>query len=169
MALKLTELARIAIEAHLKSKKLEIDRETKKEYSKKGASFVTLTKNGELRGCIGSLEAFQALWKDVIENAINAGFRDFRFHPLTNEEFSQIKIEVSVLSEPKKIAAEKINNTMGIILKHGMNTSTFLPQVWEELPDKTDFLEHLSMKAGLDKNAWKDSELWYYNVEKQKE
>jgi len=169
MALKLTELARMAIESHLKGEEFKPDEDTKKKYSKKGASFVTLTENNELRGCIGSLEAFQALWKDVIENAVNAAFKDPRFPRLTEEEFSEIKIEVSVLSESKKIVAEKINKNMGVILKHGMHTSTFLPQVWEELPDKTEFLEHLSLKAGLLKNAWKDSELFYYTVKAQKE
>jgi len=153
----------------LKGKEFIPDEDTKKKYSKKGASFVTLTKNKCLRGCVGSLEAFQELWKDVIENAVNAGFRDFRFNPLSEDEFSKIKIEVSVLSPAKKITADKITKDMGIILKKGIRTSTFLPQVWEEIPDKTEFLEHLSMKAGLPKDAWKDAELWGYTVKAQKE
>jgi len=176
MALKLTELARMVIESHLEGESFNPDEDTKKKYSKKGASFVTLTKNECLRGCIGSLEAEKELWKDVIENAINAAFKDPRFPRLKDDEFSEIRIEVSVLSEPKKIIAkharfipEKINKDMGIILKHGMNTSTFLPQVWEELPNKIEFLEHLSLKAGLPKNAWEDSELFYYTVKAEKE
>ncbi|HJX50977.1 MAG TPA: AmmeMemoRadiSam system protein A [Candidatus Nanoarchaeia archaeon] len=176
ITMKLTELARKAIEFHLKGEEFNPAKDVKKKYEKKVASFVTLTKNNELRGCIGSLEAIRELWEDVIKNAVNAGFRDPRFPALRGEELSEIKIEVSVLTEPKKIIAKsvnsklgKINSNMGIILKNGMNTSTFLPQVWEEIPDKIDFLEHLSMKAGLPKNAWKDAELWYYTVNAEEE
>jgi AmmeMemoRadiSam system protein A len=118
------------------------------------------------------LEARQELWKDVVENAVNAGFSDFRFFPLNKSELKKIKIEVSVLTEPKKLEfknekelLEKLNKSMGVILKKGFYTSTFLPQVWEELPNKIEFLEHLSLKAGLNKDAWKNAEIFYYNVE----
>ena len=131
-----------------------------------------MTENDELRGCIGGLEARQELWKDVVENAVNAGFSDFRFFHLNKSELKKIKIEVSVLTEPKKLEfknekelLEKLNKSMGVILKKGFYTSTFLPQVWEELPDKIEFLEHLSIKAGLNKDAWKNAEIFYYNVE----
>jgi AmmeMemoRadiSam system protein A len=168
----LPQIARKAIEFYFDNKKFEPDEKTKQKYREKKACFVTLTENDELRGCIGGLEARQELWKDVVENAVNAGFSDFRFFPLNKSELKKIKIEVSVLTEPKKLEfknekelLEKLNKSMGIILKKGFYTSTFLPQVWEELPDKIEFLEHLSIKAGLNKDAWKNAEIFYYNVE----
>ena len=153
MALRLTEIARKTLSSYFEKKKFDLDDKTKKSFSKKGASFVTLTKKGELRGCVGSLEPSRELWKDIQENAINAGIYDPRFPPITKEEFEGIQIEVSVLSISKIMKFEnpddllkKINNKMGIILKKGMRSATFLPQVWEELPDKKQFLEHLSMR-----------------------
>jgi len=176
MVLTLTQLARHTLEAYFQNQKFEPDEETKKKYSDKKACFVTLTKNDQLRGCVGSLIATQELWKDVQENAINAAFRDSRFPPLTKEELNKIKIEISILTAPKKLEyenekdlLEKINKDMGIILKKGFYSATFLPQVWEQLPDKIQFLEHLSLKAGLDKDAWKTADIFYYKVEIEKE
>lgn len=172
----LTQLARKTLEIHFHDKKFELDDKTKKAYCKKQACFVTLTKNGELRGCIGSLQAHQSLWKDVQDNILNAAFNDPRFFPLRNGELSKIKIEVSILSEPKKLEFKdekdllnKINNKMGLILNKGVFSSTFLPQVWEQIPDKKQFLEHLSIKAGLNKDDWKNAEFLYYSVEKEEE
>jgi AmmeMemoRadiSam system protein A len=174
--MKLTQLARETIKSKLEGKQLEVSDETKKKYSKKQACFVTLTKNANLRGCIGSLEPRQELWKDVQSNAVNAGFNDPRFPPLIKEELKDLKIEVSVLSVPEKLECrdekdllKKLNKNMGIVLKKGFNSSTFLPQVWEELSDKIEFLEHLSMKAGLSRDDWKDADFWYYTVEKEGE
>jgi AmmeMemoRadiSam system protein A len=170
------QLARKTIEEYFNGKNFVPDNKIKQEYSKKQACFVTLTKNKNLRGCIGSLQASQPLWKDVTENALNAAFRDPRFLPLNKNELKEIKIEISVLSESKKLEyaddkdlLKKINHKMGLILKKGYSSSTFLPQVWEELPDKINFLEHLSMKAGLSKDSWKTAEFWYYNIESEKE
>jgi len=172
----LTQLARKTLEFHFEGRKFEPDESTKKKFSKKQACFVTLTINKQLRGCIGSLIARQELWKDVQENSLNASFSDPRFYPLTKEELKKVKIEVSVLSIPKKLEfkdekdlLEKINNKMGIILKKDYHTATFLPQVWEQLPDKIDFLGQLSLKAGLNKDAWKNSEIEYYTVKIEKE
>ena|SRR3989344_4966924 len=176
--MKLTELARKTIEASFYGKKFEVAESVKKKYGKPGTSFVTLTekKNGDLRGCIGSLEAVQPLYADVMANALNAAFRDPRFFPLSKDELKDVKIEVSVLSEAKMLKYKdeedllgKLNHKIGIILKKGYATATFLPQVWEQLPDKIDFLEHLSLKAGLNKDAWKSAEIWYYNVKVEKE
>ena len=122
-----------------------------------GAVFVTLTINGELRGCIGSLEAYRPLFNDLTGNAGNAGFRDPRFAPLTYSEFKQTKIEVSVLTPRQtleyKDAAElkkKLRpGTDGVYLTHDGYGATFLPQVWDELPDFEDFFHHLCRKAGL--------------------
>lgn len=176
MTLKLTKLVRKTLRDYFKNKKFSPDKNTKELYKEKKACFVTLTLNGELRGCIGSLYPEQELWKDVQNNAINAAIHDFRFSRLTEEEFSKIKIEVSVLSLPKKIEAVnekdllmRINPGKGYILKKDGLSSTFLPQVWEQIPDKVQFLEQLSLKAGLNRNAWKNGELWSYSVHIEKE
>jgi len=172
----LLELARKAIESELNNEKFEVSKEIRENYSEKGASFVTLTEHTLLRGCVGSLYPIQELYKDVIENAKHAAFDDYRFPQLKKDELSRIKIEVSVLSVPKKLEfkdaeelLKKIDKKMGIVLKRGFNSATFLPQVWEELPDKTDFLENLSVKAGISKDSWKSSEIYFYRVKKIKE
>jgi AmmeMemoRadiSam system protein A len=176
MALKLTKLARRTLEEYFKGKEFTPEEHTKSIYNEKQACFVTLTINGNLRGCIGSLVPQKELWKDVQENAINAAIHDFRFPRLTGEELSKIKIEISVLSLPKKIQfiSEKdllmrINKGKGFILKKGNFSATFLPQVWEQIPDKIEFLEQLSIKAGLGRNAWKNSDIWSYTVNIEKE
>jgi len=172
----LIKLARDAILAKLENKEIKVSEKIKSQFSEKLACFVTLTINKELRGCIGSLVARQELWKDVAQNSVHAAFDDFRFMPLTKEELDKVKIEISVLSVPKKLEYEgaedllnKINPDMGIILKKDSGSATFLPQVWEQIPDKIDFLEHLSMKAGLNKDDWKTAEYEYYGVESVEE
>lgn len=172
----LLKLSRNAIESKLDNKQLKISETIKKKYSEKKASFVTLTEHGELRGCIGSLYLRQELYKDVSENAIHSAFDDPRFTTLDKNELSKIEIEVSVLSVPEKInfkneteLLKKIDRKMGLILENGYNSATFLPQVWEQISDKVDFLEELSMKAGLGKDAWKNSEIYFYRVENVKE
>jgi len=176
MALKLTKLARRTLEEYFKGKNFIPDEHTKSIYNEKQACFVTLTINGNLRGCIGSLTPQKELWKDVQENVINAAIHDFRFLRVTEEEIPKIKIEVSVLSLPKKIQAVnekdllmRINPGRGFILKKGTSSSTFLPQVWEQIPDKIEFLEQLSLKAGLNRNAWKSGEMWSYTINAEKE
>lgn len=170
----LTQLAKKTLEACFKNEKFIPDEKTKEKYKEKKACFVTLTENGELRGCIGCLEARQELWKDVQENAIHAAFHDSRFFSLNKEELDNIKIEISVLSKPKKLEFKNqeelmnnINKDMGIILKKEHHSATFLPQVWKEISEKTIFLEHLSIKAGLNKDAWRESdiEIWHYSVD----
>ena len=172
----LPQLARAAIEGQFSGKPFVPSQEDQERFSEPGASFVTLTKRGDLRGCIGSIIAHQPLFKDVCHNAISAAFEDTRFPLLKKEELALIHIEVSLLSPPKKIAYRspqdllaKVNSSMGIILQKGDFSATFLPQVWEELPAKVDFFEHLSIKAGLTKNGWKDAEVSYYTVEVEEE
>ena len=111
-----------------------------------------------------------------MENAINAAVHDFRFSKLTEEEVDKIKIEVSVLSLPKKInyvndkdLLMRVSADKGFIIRKGMNSATFLPQVWEQILDKIEFLEQLSIKAGLNRNAWKSAEIWSYTVKAEKE
>jgi len=171
-------LARAAIEAYITCREVDVPEDVKEKYGEIGACFVTLTEREDLRGCIGSLEARQALYQDVIDNAVNAGFKDYRFDPLDEEELRGIKIEVSVLSKSSKLEFDgwkdllaKIDDKMGIVLKCGGRSATFLPQVWEQIPDKEIFLEELCMKAGLDGDSWKDEdcEIEFYRVEKVSE
>jgi len=131
----------------------------------KGASFVTLTIGGELRGCIGSLVAYQPLKDDVRQNARAAAFEDPRFYPLSVEEFDKIHIEVSVLSPPEPMPFSTREEALsmlrpgvdGVILSAARRRATFLPQVWDELPDPEEFISHLLRKAGLPATFWDDS------------
>lgn len=133
----------------------------------KAGTFVTLTMGKELRGCIGSLEARESLVEGVRHNAVNAAFRDPRFPALTRKELDGVHVEVSVLSEPKPLAytdARDLLNKLrpgvdGLIIRQGFAAATFLPQVWEQLPDKESFLERLCMKAGLPSDAWRRGSL----------
>ena len=130
-------------------------------------TFVTLTKNKQLRGCIGNLLPSEPIPEGVRNNAINAAFNDHRFSPLTKEELDEIEIEISILTKPEPLSfsgakdlLSKIRpNVDGVILKKAYRSATFLPQVWEQLPDKKSFLSHLSQKAGLPKDAWKDPDI----------
>jgi AmmeMemoRadiSam system protein A len=160
---KLLKLARTAIQKYLDHGDYYTVSEPEKWMQAHLATFVTLTIDGELRGCIGHLMAVQDLYKDVIDNAVSAAFRDPRFGPLRKEELPKIKIEVSVLSPPRKLAYRntdellgKLNHRLGVILSSGIRSATFLPQVWEDLPDKKEFLAHLCLKAGLPPDEWKN-------------
>ena len=122
-----------------------------------GASFVTLEKDGDLRGCIGSIIAHRPLINDLIENTKNAAFKDSRFNPVTAEEYQQLKINVSLLSAPRKISFngeedllnQIVPNVDGIIIRDGDKQAVYLPSVWEVLSDKREFLNTLKVKAGL--------------------
>jgi len=164
----LLKLARESIESEITPKELKVDEKLKKKYSEKKACFVTLTIAGKLRGCIGSLEPRQELWKDVIENAKNAAFFDSRFLKLTLNELAKIKIEISVLSIPRKISyknPEELKKKIkgkGVVLKKDWNSATYLPLVWKELQDKNEFLNFLCKKAGLSGDVWKMEKLEVY-------
>lgn len=126
------------------------------------ASFVTLNKNHQLRGCIGSLEAYQPLVMDVASNAYSAAFRDPRFSPLVHEELAGLAIHISVLTpaEPMHFDSEASlleqlqPHVDGLILSAGPRRGTFLPSVWESLPDAREFLNQLKRKAGLPTDYW---------------
>ena len=144
----------------------------------KGATFVTLTQGGELRGCIGTLEAHRSLLEDVQANALAAALRDPRFAPLQHAELSYTRVEVSLLSASEAIAFESEQHALaqlrpevdGIIFEYGHYRSTFLPQVWEQLPDPETFMAHLKRKAGLAPNFWAAGvKLSRYTVAKWKE
>ncbi len=142
------------------------------------ACFVTLMQTGELRGCIGTLEAHRSLLEDVKNNAYAAAFRDTRFSPLTSEELDITEIEISLLSAMQPLEflnerdalAQLQPGTDGVVFEFGHYRSTFLPQVWEQLPDTSDFIAHLKNKAGLATDFWSDDvRLSRYTVSKCKE
>ncbi|WP_324780805.1 AmmeMemoRadiSam system protein B [Thiobacillus sedimenti] len=143
-----------------------------------GASFVTLTRQGELRGCIGTLEAHRPLWLDVRENALAAAFRDPRFPPLTRGELHDTRVEVSLLSPTQPIEVRSEAEALaalhphvdGVVFEYGHHRSTFLPQVWEQLPEPREFLAYLKRKAGLPQDFWAEEvRLSRYTVDKWKE
>lgn len=143
-----------------------------------GATFVTLTQHGELRGCIGSLEAHRPLLQDVKANAVAAALRDSRFLPLPTDELDITRVEVSLLSPyaPLRFTCEQDAlaqlhpNVDGVVFEYANCRSTFLPQVWEQLPDPAEFMAHLKYKAGLSPDFWADGvKLSCYTVCKWKE
>ena len=129
------------------------------------ACFVTLHIGGELRGCIGHLQAVQPLISDVADNAWAAAFQDTRFAPLSRAEFPRLEIHISILSPPQAMSFSSQQDLLtqirpgidGLILEDGFRRGTFLPSVWESLPDAVDFLSHLKLKAGLPANYWSDN------------
>ncbi|MRI33426.1 hypothetical protein EOPP23_10560 [Endozoicomonas sp. OPT23] len=126
------------------------------------ATFVTLQKSGELRGCIGSLKPQRTLAEDVVHNAFASAFSDSRFYPVKKEELADIQIEISVLSpmQAMDISSEEEllesirPNIDGLLIQSSYHSATFLPQVWEQLPDPVEFLLHLKQKAGLQSDEW---------------
>ncbi|MGA2787127.1 MAG: AmmeMemoRadiSam system protein B [Verrucomicrobiota bacterium] len=143
------------------------------------ACFVTLTENGGLRGCIGHISPQEPLYQAVVDNARNAATRDPRFLPVQPDEAGKIKIEISVLTEPKPLPFTSPEDLLaklkpgkdGVVLKLDGRGATFLPQVWEQLPDKVEFLNHLSEKAGCAPGDWRKpgTEVLTYHVEAFKE
>lgn len=130
-----------------------------------GAAFVTLNHNGQLRGCIGSLEAHRPLAEDVAENAFAAAFRDPRFPPLDATEFDDLDVHISVLGKPEPMQFSSEQDLIsqlrpyqdGLIFQEGMYRGTFLPSVWESLPEPREFLRQLKQKAGLPADYWSDT------------
>ncbi|EXI68898.1 MAG: hypothetical protein AW08_00723 [Candidatus Accumulibacter adjunctus] len=148
------------------------------ELAEPAATFVTLTRNGQLRGCIGSLEAHRPLLLDVGENALAAAFRDHRFAPLTADEFATTRVEVSLLTPPEPFPVADEADAIarlrpgvdGLVLGYRQRRATFLPQVWESLPDARQFLAQLKLKAGLPADFWHpEVTLARYGVRKWKE
>lgn len=137
------------------------------ELSEPGACFVTLEKDGRLRGCVGSLVPGRALAEDVVHNALAAAFHDSRFSALTAEELPSVDVEVSVLGRPRPLKSkaggalteQEVLDALtpgedGVILEWGPHRATFLPQVWEQLPEPHEFLSELKLKAGLPPDFW---------------
>jgi AmmeMemoRadiSam system protein A len=145
------------------------------KFLERRGTFVTLTKGKNLRGCIGHIIPQESLIEGIRENAINAAFRDPRFPPMTKEEWDRINIEISILTDPRPLSYTDTDDLLkklrpsidGVIIRKGYYQSTFLPQVWEQLPKKEEFLAHLCLKAGLGADEWKagDLEVLTYQVQ----
>ncbi len=128
-----------------------------------GACFVTLTKKGDLRGCVGSIAAIRPLMKDVQDRALAAAFQDYRFPPLLLSEINEIQIEISCLTPPTRLnyqTPEKLLKKLrphidGVILSYQGRRATFLPQVWEKLTSPELFLNRLCQKMGFDQDLWR--------------
>lgn len=172
----LLDLAKRSIEHALRAK--EILPITVADYpptlQRKGAAFVTLHLDGRLRGCIGSLEAYRPLAIDVVENAAAAAFRDHRFRPLSEEEWPRIHIHLSVLSAPVPLPFASETELLqrlrpgvdGLIIEAHGRRATYLPSVWEQLPDKAMFLRELRHKAGIpDSVSASELRAWIYTAQ----
>jgi AmmeMemoRadiSam system protein A len=143
-----------------------------------GACFVTLTRRGDLRGCVGSVRAFRELFEDVWSNARASAFYDSRFPPVGRQELAEISVEVSLLSAPEPLRFGSEEEALrllcpgydGVILEAGSCRATFLPQVWDQLPEPRDFMMHLKRKAGLHPTFWSpEVQLYRYSVHKWQE
>lgn len=178
---RLLEIAREAITCVVRNEPLKIVELG--EYSQllrdPGASFVTLTKKEKLRGCIGTLEAYQPLVLDVQEHAVAAAMEDYRFPDVSEGELHLIKIEISRLtpvqlvdySTPEDLVSKLRKNVDGVLIKDYGRRATFLPQVWEKVPDPNQFLSQLCVKMGASPDLWleKHLQVYTYQVEKFKE
>ena len=177
----LLKLAREAIVCHLRDEEPPpIDLAAlSQSLTREGTCFVTLTRHGELRGCIGSLEASRPLVEDVRQHAVAAARDDFRFPSVSLDELDDLQIEISVLSIPEPLSydgpddliAKLRPNVDGVVIERGWNRATFLPQVWEKIPDPHEFMEHLCRKAYLPGDAYREPglDVYTYQVEKFEE
>ena len=175
----LLRLAREAIESGVKGEKLyPLDEQAlPPQLREKGSSFITLTLHGELRGCIGALDAYQSLAEDVREHAVAAALKDPRFPAVRKEELNGIQIEVSRLTRPipldykdaKDLLSKLRPHVDGVILRDNATgqRGTFLPQVWEKISDPVEFLNSLCHKMGMSENVWRSRhlEVLTYEVE----
>ena len=150
-----------------------------KDLRQDGVSFVTLTIDEQLRGCIGALEAYQPLVLDVQEHAAAAASEDYRFSRVRPEEVPLLEIEISRLTPTQTLQYENWQDLIaklrpgldGVLIRDGRRRATFLPQVWEKLPDPQNFLSHLCVKMGAPENYWQTQKLdvSIYQVEEFKE
>ncbi|MHB8807353.1 MAG: AmmeMemoRadiSam system protein A, partial [Anaerolineaceae bacterium] len=177
----LLQIARESIEAAVRKASLPTIelRSLSAALQAEGASFVTLTIEGQLRGCIGTLEAYQPLAEDVREHAIAAALEDYRFSPLRESELEIVEIEVSRLTPTQTLFYQNPEDLPkllqpfkdGVVLQDGHHRATFLPQVWEQLPDPEEFLTHLCLKMGVPRSLWKEKvlQVGIYGVEEFRE
>jgi AmmeMemoRadiSam system protein B/AmmeMemoRadiSam system protein A len=168
----LLQLARQSLEASVRGRRFEGPGNVPAEIRENSGCFVTLTVGGALRGCIGYIEPIKPLYQAVVENAANAALRDPRFPTVTPDELEKISIEISVLTKPEPLFYNNADDLLkklvpgrdGVILRKGGYQSTYLPQVWEQLPDKVTFLEQLSLKGGMPRDGWKTAEVQTYRA-----
>jgi AmmeMemoRadiSam system protein A len=173
----LLNLARESAEKYLKEgKRIEInEKEVPNNLKDKKGCFVTFIEDEQLRGCIGYIIPEKPLYECVIDNAINAATKDIRFSPVNYSEMKKIKIDVSVLSVPFLLEhnnSEELLSKLkplehGVILQRGEYQSTYLPSVWNQIPDKEDFLSNLCIKGNMEAECWKDTktEVYIYEAE----
>jgi hypothetical protein len=143
-----------------------------------GATFVTLRKAGRLRGCVGTIEPYRSLVDDVRSNARAAAFSDPRFEPLSAHELGDVSIEVAELTPTEELSVATELEAMravrpgvdGVLIQSGRRRGTFLPQMWEQLPDVREFFLHLKLKAGMSPDEWPaGTRVWVYQAKKYKE
>jgi AmmeMemoRadiSam system protein A len=173
----LLEVARRTIQKELFKDQAAVqeDEVSSSSFAERRGTFVTLTINDNLRGCIGHIIPQETLLEGIKENAINAAFKDPRFNPLSKKEWDKVRIEISILTDPKPLEYSNADDllkkirtdTDGVIIKKGYYQATFLPQVWEQLPDKKEFFTHLCLKAGMDGDEWKKGKLEVYTYQVQ--
>ena len=168
---KLIAIARKALELFLQGRRIDNVEGLSEGLRRRAACFVSLHLDGELRGCIGTLEARRELWREVADKAVSAASEDWRFAPLTKEELAKARISVSVLSEMKEASASDVKPGAGLVIEKQGRSATFLPVVWEQLPDKNEFLSRLCEKAGLRPNEWKEPgmKFWVYTAQEFEE
>jgi len=156
--IELLSLARRAIESLLREKRVDVLSAESSGLARPGGVFVSLHRQGRLRGCIGRIRCADPLYRTVQEMAVAAASQDFRFHPLHPDELSDLEIEVSVLSVPEPIRPEAVEvGKHGLILSQGLSSGLLLPQVATQYGwNAQTFLEHTSEKANLGPHAWKD-------------
>ncbi|MFA7382840.1 MAG: AmmeMemoRadiSam system protein A [Desulfurivibrionaceae bacterium] len=145
------------------------------ELRHKRGTFVTLKEHGELRGCVGCLTATDSIVEGIKRNALHAAFDDSRFRPVEKKELTAIEVEISILTDPAPLVYRNAEDLLcilqvgidGVIIRQGAQSATFLPQVWEQLPDPVDFLNHLCRKACLPADAWRSGclEVFIYRVQ----
>ncbi len=172
---RLLEIARASIQEGLeRGQPLKVETDADTPLASPGACFVTLKLDGQLRGCIGSLEAYRPLITDVAENAYAAAFQDPRFSPLTKPELDRLELSLSILTPAESMTFNSQEDLLtqlrpgidGLIIQEGNRRGTFLPSVWESLPEASGFLSHLKLKAGLPEDYWSDSvQVWRYATE----
>lgn len=172
----LLDLARKTLTSYVKEKKVPLlnEKQLTKNLLNVQGCFVTFEKHGNLRGCTGDILPERELYKCVIGNSINSAVNDIRFNPVTEDELKDIEIEISILTVPKKLEYSSWQDLLdkltplkdGIVLVSNNSQATYLPQVWEQIPDKEDFLSYLCEKAKLTMDCWKnpDTEIFVYNA-----
>ncbi|MBU0628420.1 MAG: AmmeMemoRadiSam system protein A [Nanoarchaeota archaeon] len=173
---KLIKLARDSISSVFSDTEIKVKDDIKKEFSEELGVFVTLNKHEELRGCIGFPEPVYPLYNGVIEAAKNAAFSDPRFNALDEDELKEVTVEVSVLTKPKQIIVEKVEDYVkkvkvgrdGLIVRSDFGSGLLLPQVATEYKwDSKTFLEQTCNKAGLPVDMWKDNRCKIYSFQSQ--